>query len=362
MRNKKIALVGFRLSTGGSEKVIANLSNFFHKKGIEVHIIIFHDEVGYEHSGTVFNLGKLKSEANTIFNKLKRFYYLNKYIKKHQFDFIIDFRFRINLIQELLISKCIYKGKTIYTVHSSKIDVYMPKQVFLTKLIYGKCYKIIAINDRMKNLIEERHQLNNVIKICNPLDVERIKTMKLEEIDLDFEFVLGAGQFSTNEKQFDKLIYAYSKSILPKKRIALVVLGEGVKKGELINKAQSYGVGPLVHFLGFKENPYKYFSKAKFFIMSSLYEGLPMVLIESLSCGTPVVAFDCPTGPKEVIQHKINGLLIEDQNIDELVKGINIMVTDQELYHICKVNSERSVEKFSLKVIGKQWLELMNYN
>ena len=69
---KKIALVGFRLSRGGSERVMANLSNFFDKKKIEVHIIIFHNELGYTHSGIVFNLGKLKTEKNSIFNKIRK--------------------------------------------------------------------------------------------------------------------------------------------------------------------------------------------------------------------------------------------------------------------------------------------------
>lgn len=360
MSKKKIALVGFRLSSGGGDRAMANLSNFFHKKGLEVHIIIFHDEFGYSYSGKVFNLGKLKNKTNGIFNKVKRFYRFNKYIKKQDFDFIVDFRFRINFIQELFISKYIYsKFKVFYTVHSSEINHYMPDNTFLTKLIYGNNHKIVTITNAMQYLIEEKHQLSNVSNIYNSIDIEQIVFKSGEDINLDFDYILGAGRFDTNEKQFNKLIQAYSKSILPKKNIALVILGDGSKKEEFIKLAKANHVGDKVYFLGFKNNPYKYFRRARYFVLTSKYEGLPMVLLESLASGTPVVSFDCPTGPKEIIQHEINGLLIENQNIKNLVIGMNKMVLDETLYLKCKSNAVQSVERFSLNTIGNEWIKLM---
>ncbi len=362
MSNRKIALVGFRLNKGGSERVMANLSNFFSKKGIDVHIIIFHDDLGYSYSGSVFNLGKLKSDSNTIFNKIKRFYYFNNYIKKHQFDFIIDFRFRINLIQEIFIKKYIYNKKIIYTVHSSKIDSYLPNNFFLARLIYANSYKIVSITNAMQQIIEEKYQLKNMKTIYNSINIPQIINSSKKEVLLDYEYVISVGQYVNNVKQYDKLILAYSKSILPKKKIKLVLLGEGDKKEELIQVAKLNGVEKMVRFLGFKTNPYKYIRQSKFYLMTSLYEGLPMTLLEALACGTPIISFDCPTGPKEIIKHKKNGLLVENQKINEFIEAINMMFTNKDLYNICKKNAKQSVEQFSIDVIGQQWLELMNYN
>lgn len=362
MKNKKIALVGFRLNTGGSERVMANLSNFFHDRGLEVHIIIFHDDLGYDYSGTVFNLGKFKSENNSIFNKIKRFYHFNNYIKKHQFDFVIDFRFRINIIQEYLISKWIYKIKAIYTVHSSQLYFYMPNYTWLTKLIYGLSYKMVSITDKMQSLIYEKHQLNNLTTIYNPINIKQIQDKSNENINMDFEFIIGVGHFNTNQKQFDKLIFAYSNSILPRKNIKLVLLGDGKNKNKLMKIAQLNNIDDMVCFLGFKANPFKYIKNSKFYAMTSLHEGLPMVLLESLACGTPVISFDCPTGPSEIIQHKRNGLLVENQNLEAFTKAMDMMISDKEMYVVCKRNATKSVEGFSIDNIGIQWLKLMKYD
>ncbi|TGV02560.1 glycosyltransferase [Flavivirga rizhaonensis] len=360
MSKKKIALVGYRLNRGGAERVAAILSVFFHEKGLDVHNIIVLDDIGYPYSGTVVNLGKLKNKTNGVFNKIKRLVALKKYLKEHKFDFIIDFRFRIKPIQELLVAKFVYNAKTIFTVHSAKLNSYMPDQTFLTKMMYANSFKMVSITHDMQRMIEKKHGLNNVITIYNPIDIQEVREKAATEISLEFEYMIGVGQYDTNVKQFDKLIYAYSKSILPSENVALVILGDGSRRKALINIAQQNGVANLVHLLGFKNNPYKYIKRAKFFVLSSLHEGMPMVMLEALACETPVVSFNCKTGPSEIIIDKENGLLVEDQNINSLTDAMNLFIQDKELYKQCKSKTLSSVESFSLEAIGKQWLELMN--
>lgn len=362
MSQKKIALVGYRLNKGGAEKVMATLSNFFYNRGLDVHLIIVLDDIKYHYSGTVVNLGKLKSKRNSIFNKAKRFWYLKKYLKQQMFDFIIDFRFRVKPIQELLIAKWLYNTKTIYTVHSSKLDAYLPSFTPLTKLIYGNSYKVISITNTMQNLIEKKHSLNNVQTIYNPINIERIKKYANKKPTLDFKYIIGVGEYYTNIKQFDILIKTYAESILIKKEIHLVILGTGKNKEYLLSIAKEYNIEQFVHLLGFKSNPYKYMKHAKFLVMSSLYEGFGMVIIEALASGTPVISFNCPTGPKEIITHKENGLLVEDQNTSKLKDSMNLFIENEELYKYCKNQALSSVDRFSIERIGKQWLALMNNN
>ncbi|MBS7255942.1 glycosyltransferase [Flavobacterium branchiicola] len=357
-KKKKIALIGYRLSGGGSDKVMANLSIFFERQGFEIDIIIVLDEVSFPYSGKLVNLGLLKNKSNGFFNKVKRLSVLRKYLKENHFDFIIDFRFRTKIIQELILARFIYKAKTIFTVHSFLIDHYMPDNSWLTRIMYNHCLANVAITKEMKILIETKHKLKNVITIHNPVYIAEIQEKRDEEIEVNFEFVIAVGQYENEIKQFDKLISSYAKSVLPQKQIHLVIVGNG-NKLSLEKTISENNISGFVHLLGYQNNPFKFMSKAKFLILSSKNEGFPNVILESLACKTPVISFDCDFGPRALILNFENGILVANQNWEELTRAMNLFISDEILYKYCKENTLTSVLNFSLEKIGKQWIELM---
>jgi N-acetylgalactosamine-N,N'-diacetylbacillosaminyl-diphospho-undecaprenol 4-alpha-N-acetylgalactosaminyltransferase len=165
----------------------------------------------------------------------------------------------------------------------------------------------------------------------------------------------------SNIKQFDKLIDAYSNSILSNQNIHLVLLGDGEQISILKALVKQKNIEEKVHFLGYQNNPYKYLRNAKFFVLSSQNEGLPNVILEALACETPVVSFDCLSGPSEMISHKQNGLLVENQNVQKLTQAMNLFVEDEKLYTTCKENALQSTSPFSIENIGKQWLDLIDF-
>ena len=354
----KIALIGYRLSGGGSDKVMANLSLFFESKGIDVQIIIVIDEVSFPYAGKLVNLGLLKNKTNGVLNKFKRLLALRKHLKNNDFDFIIDFRFRTKTIQELIISRWIYNTKTIFTVHSFLIDHYMPNNSWLTRFMYNHCYANVALVPAMKTEIENRHDLINVVTIANPVNLDEVKKKSIEKIYIAFDYIIAIGQFENPIKQFDQLISSYSNSALPKKQIHLIILGEG-DRATLEMQVKKTNMEDFVHLLGYQSNPFSYLKNAKFLVLSSKNEGMPNVILESLACETPVVSFDCPSGPKEMILDRENGILVENQNWQKLTQAMNEMVTDDSLYQNCKQNTIKSISPFLLDNIGQQWLNLM---
>lgn len=358
----KICLVSDCLSIGGAERVAASLSNFFVSKGIEVHHIIVTDSIEYDYSGEVLNLGKLKNKSNDIFNKIKRFNILKQYIKENNFDFIIEFRVKNNFIQEWITSRFIYKSPTVYTIHSSMINLYLSRNKWLAKSTHKEAFGIVAITRVVRDTISQNYRFKNVNYIYNPVDFSLSKERSVAPLAIDFEYIVSAGRMKGDNKQFDKLIYAYSRSVLPEKNIKLVLLGDGTERASLEKLTAELHLEDKVLFYGQVDNPFKFYKRARFFVLSSLFEGLPMVILESLSCNTPVVAFDCFSGPSEIITDRENGLLVENQNFEKLTQAMNLMIEDEILYQHCKQNASSSIQKFSLENIGNEWLKYLKIN
>lgn len=355
----KIALVGEMLSGGGAERVQAGLSVFFESKNIEVHHIIVRDVVTYEYAGVLFNMGKLKDKSNTVFNKWKRFQALKKYLKEQQFDFIIDFRVKNKTLQEFYIAHFVYKIPYVVSIRSYITSYYFPKNLWLAKNIYKKAYGIITVTRALEEKIRDDYGYSKVHTIHNPIDVLKIQNQADTGSAPDFQYMLGVGRFH-EVKQFDHLIHAYANSVAPSRGIKLVLMGNGDWKESLVDLAEKKGLKDKVVLVDFQKNPFPYYKKALLTVMTSRNEGFPNVLTESLACGTPVISYDCPSGPSEIIIDRTNGLLVENQNLNAMTAALDEMLTDENLYDFCASNAVKSLERFNFETIGNAWLDFLN--
>jgi glycosyltransferase involved in cell wall biosynthesis len=121
--------------------------------------------------------------------------------------------------------------------------------------------------------------------------------------------VLGVGRL-VPAKGFDLLIPAFRDVLREGLDLNLLILGEGPERSGLESQARALGIADRVFLPGFEANPYPYFKHAKMFVLSSRYEGLAMVLLEALALGAPVVAMDCPSGPRELLENGRFGVLV----------------------------------------------------
>ena len=359
IEKKNICILVEALGNGGAERVAGINSQLFADLGHWVHLATITDVVEYPYSGALFNLGLFKNDLNDPWDKVKRFYKFRKYLLANEMDIVLDYRIRKSAAKEWLIAKLLFKGlKTIYTVHNGDLSYSFPQNSWLTQSIFRNSH-INTMNARIAEMIAAQYYLRDVSVIPYPVDLDKLHSDSLEEIDVEGPFVITAGRMKNDVKQIDKLITAYSKSSLPGLGIKLLVLGRGKLVDSYKELAKSLHITVHVVFLGFDANPFKYFGRALFFLQCSKHEGLPMVLIESLACGTPVIAMDCETGPREIIKGQENGILVNKDDFKGFVRAMDSLVNDQELYKKYKENAIKSTQRYALEKIAGQWQNLI---
>jgi glycosyltransferase involved in cell wall biosynthesis len=146
------------------------------------------------------------------------------------------------------------------------------------------------------------------------------------------------------QKGFDILIDAMAHL---DDRFHLNILGEGDNEMELKKQIKTLGLNEKISMLGFQENPYAFIERSDFFILSSRYEGLPNVVLESYVMGKPCIAFDMPGGTAEIIVDGESGILVKEFSALALAyaikKAVKIDFDKDFIYNFCKENF--SVEK-----------------
>ncbi|TQD38813.1 glycosyltransferase [Haloflavibacter putidus] len=352
---KKICILIEQLNGGGAERSAGILSKILSGLGHQLFIITLLDDIGYEYEGELINLGKYKKGSHSFFSKYRRYFQLKKQLKNHQFDLILDFRMKNFALREVLLNWLVFKTKIVNMVRSYFLTYYFPTPFYISKKLYKNYYGINCVANAIKENIEDKFEFTNVTTIPNPIRVNFITEKAKENLPKNYgRYIIAVGRHHPI-KQFKKLIDIYLDSTLLKNSVKLLILGDDLGNDALKNHIEKTNASDLVKLLPFAENPFPYYKNAEFLVLSSKNEGLPMVLIEALACGTPVVSFDCPSGPSEIVQHKKNGLLIKDQNFAELKRGMEKMLRDENLYATCVANAQKSVDKFSMEKITKDW-------
>jgi glycosyltransferase involved in cell wall biosynthesis len=165
--------------------------------------------------------------------------------------------------------------------------------------------------------------------------------------------VLAAGRLC-EQKGFATLIAAFAQ-VRAQRSARLLIIGEGPERKRLEAEIRRRNLGDAVRLEGFVDNPFAYMRRAKLFVLSSLWEGLPGVLIQAMACGTPVVSTDCPSGPREILEDGRLGLLTPAGDSAALAEAI--------LATMDKPRAEDALRErardFSLDKITGQYLDVL---
>jgi glycosyltransferase involved in cell wall biosynthesis len=204
---------------------------------------------------------------------------------------------------------------------------------------------------------------SNIKVIYNPQDIDDINIRSLEQIhDKWFEgstpIIIAAGRLSP-QKGFDKLLEAFY--ILRKSKEAkLAILGRGELEQTLALRIKQLGLEKDIKLFGFQINHLKFFKNSSMFVLSSVWEAMPMVVCESMVVGLPIVSFDCPSGPKELLNDGERGYLVENQNIIELSKTMIYVLENYDEAKIkAKAAQKWAKDNLNAQFITNQYIELI---
>ena len=196
---------------------------------------------------------------------------------------------------------------------------------FLYRL-YGKADKVICVADYVLNDLAENYGVprSKMVRIYNPVDVSETRTLA-DAIENPYSgdgpHLVAAGRLS-KQKGFDILLEAMAlvRNSLPNSQ--LTILGEGDLRSELLAQRERLSLNEAVHLPGFQSNPFPYFKHADLFVLPSRFEGLPLVVLEALAVGTPVVASDCPGALREILGDCPRARLVPPSDPKALAEGI----------------------------------------
>ena len=349
---KKIILIVPSLAKGGAERVMILLYHEFEKQ-YNTTLVIFHGPVQYDVTGKVINL---QTPVGNLVKRLKnnfvRIYKLLRLFKEIKPDIVLSF---LGNVQPIL---------TFYPLFVSvRCDPGIESN--LGRLFYKTIYKLNNVNsiitpsENLSKILKANFALKRIKVIRNPLDIDYINKKQIEKFTYGSEYILAVGRLII-QKRFDVLIKSFQKSGISDK-VKLLIIGEGELRLNLEKLIKDKNLSSRVKLLGQKENPYVFMKNAKFFVLSSEYEGFPNVLIEALACGTPVISTDCNTGPSEIIKNKYNGLLVPVNDIGALSYSMKEIYRNNELYNALKKNTRPSIVNYDLKLIANEWFKIFKW-
>ena len=363
----KILVLHGHLSMGGEERVLLNVLRNLVELNYDVDLLItwnhkennlFENEipkkVNYEFLFDSYNgKNKLIKEIYRIKAKTTYLKKIEKKIKNEKYDIVIDYSSNLLKYDNFDIKIPVFAWIHFSLTFGEKLTLEKIKKY---KKQYKKYSKIFAITRVMKEEFINKVEIDEkkVELVYNPIDLKLIEK-KAENVEKKYENYLKQDYFLqvsrlTQQKQPEHLVDIYYKLKQSGIKEKLYFIGDGEKKEIIKQKIKEYNLENDIILLGQIENPYPFFKNSKLFVHTAKYEGLPTVLLESLALGTPVVSYDCPTGPRDILgKNSEYGELISLNDKDMFVEKVLELMNSKEKYEKYKNLSLIRANDFSME-------------
>ncbi len=279
---------------------------------------------------------------------------IKKYIKNNEFDLIVNFNSHL----DFFLSNNQINIPIIRWIHGqAHLDDWCNRREWYQNILPKHTYFFAITKEMQKNaqkiLLSYGIQEERIHILYNPIDINFIQEQSIKNThDIHHkQYLINVSRLDIdkNHEQMINIYYQLKKRGIQEK---LYIVGDGECREKLEKQIESLNLQEDCFLLGNKDNPYPLIKNAKLFLHTSLKEGLPTVILESMACGTPVISMDCPTGPKEILRGGEFGGLVNlgDENAF-IQKTLSFLQNQDEYNHYCN-KLEQAISPFRFEEIS----------
>lgn len=364
----KLLFFIFSLSSGGAERVTVNLANYWAAKGWEITIVsltpLSHDF--YELHPAVRRIplelaGMSPTLLVGLWQNLRRVRALRRVLREVRPDIALAMMSTANVILAL----ATWGLPNVRSIGSERTHPPQfplgPLWERLRRRTYGRLVAVTALTRASAEWLRVNTGARRVPVIPNaalwPLPMQTPRITPASVCQPGRYLLLAVGRLVA-DKGFDWLVDAFTNLAEKYPEWDLVILGEGFQRSGLQAHVRAAGLEKRVFLPGLAGNVREWYERADLYVMSSRREGFPNTLAEAMAHGLPAVSFDCDTGPRDIIRHEVDGLLVPPGDVVALRSALNRLMTDADLRAQFASRAVEARRRFSMERISGMWEEL----
>lgn len=359
MNNKKIMLYCSSLGQGGTERVAANLTNFFAEQGNDVVLVTQYRREGeYDLSPNVnrilSDISGDKVSGSRVKNFVARYKKLRRIVKEQKPDCILSFIGKNNF---MMLAAAAFTGiPVVVSVRAEPAGEYDSAIMrLLAKTLFVGAAGVILQTEEAKKFFP-RYIRKKAVILKNPLNGEFIREPYRGKRNGK---IVSVGRIDDN-KNHAMLIKAFARIADEFPQSGLLICGEGERRKDLIDLCKQLGVSNRVSLPGSVSNVAEKIAQSSVFALCSDSEGMPNALIEAMCLGIPCISTDCPCGgPGELIKDGENGFLIPVRDEDALTDRLRTLLGDPVLAAKIGFNAAKLAQEYHPDRVNRQWQEYL---
>lgn len=357
---KSICFVVYDLTVvGGVERVVEGLANRLTEDYL-VHVVSIH---GYKTNPALqfadtVRVSFLNIEKTRLRTQMRKgSWKLKKYFKQNRIDVAFLEATYVGFIGAPL--RFISRTKLVFCDHGALLNQYDEKDVRnMRRIASVLCHKTVVLTEKSRQDYEALFKTKRakIEVIYNWISNEMLQDAN--EYKIDSKVIVSAGRY-TKEKGYDLLIQVAKRIKAECATWTWEIYGEGPLEQELQKEIIANGLEEFVKLNRFTVAMRDVYKRASLFVLTSYREGIPLVLLEAKAYRIPCVSFDIVTGPNEIIEDKINGVLIEPFDVEAMARELLALVKQPELRKRFSDEAYANIEKFSEEQVLQLWKDLI---